>query len=271
MPRNTKRKRLHNHQKSVAETRDNNNFYLEIDHAPEKGQRALTWPSHILIFGSTMSGKTTLISNILDNINLVYDFKRTPYSKGKMIVVSPLDILEVAETMSSISLWDIELYSNIELNEEFEEHLIKRFRLMSQDTVKILLLDDVLTQSSHSQIIFLNKLFAYLRHENISIIATVHSYDIKFSTIIDQVGLIVAMYCLNISTVVRSILTRYLYKGTAKVWKELRRIFISKLQKHDYICLNFSKESLSSEIFFVTDNLFCIKSGINLSQIVRKM
>ena len=103
--------------------------------------------------------------------------------------------------------------------------MIKQFRLVPQNKVKVLLLDDILTQSTPTQITFLNRLFAYLRHENISIIASVRAYDIKFSTISDQVGLIVAMYCLNTSTIVRSILMQHLYKGTTKVWKELQCIF----------------------------------------------
>ena len=249
-----------------------NDFTLEIEKVSreERMKRPLIWPSHMLVFGSTMAGKTTLISDILDRVNLVYDFKDS-HSGGKLIVVSPIHKLEIAEKMSTISSWDIELYNDVELNKEFEDHLIKSFRFTPPNTVKILLLDDILTQANHTQIIFLNKLFAYFRHENISIIATVHSYDIKFSTIIDQVGLIVAMYCLNTSTVIRSILTRYLYKGTAKVWKELRRLFLAKLRKHDYICLNFTKESLSSEVFFVTNNLFYINKGVSLSQIVSKM
>ena len=217
-------------------------FHLEIEKISkqETPKPALTWPSHILVFGSTMAGKTTLISDIFDNIDLVYDFKQ-PYKKGKLIVISPIHTLEIADKMTSIKSWDVELYNNLEFNEDFEEHLIKCFRLAPQNTAKVLLLDDVLTQATNAKIIFLNKLFAYLRHEDVSIIATVHSYDIKFSTIIDQSGLIVAMYCLNTSSVMRSILTRYLYKGTAKVWKELRRIFYSKLHKHEYICLNFTE------------------------------
>ena len=252
--------------------RKDNDCTLEIEKISreERMKCPLIWPSHMLVFGSTITGKTTLISDILDHVNLVYDF-RNSHSGGKLIVVSPIHKLEIAEKMSTISSWDIELYNDVELNKDFEDHLIKRFRLAPPNTKKILLLDDILTQANHSQIIFLNKLFAYFRHENISIIATVHSYDIKFSTIIDQVGLIVAMYCLNTSTVIRSILTRYLYKGTAKVWKELRRLFLAKLRKHDYICLNFTKESLSSEVFFVTNNLFYINKGVSLSQIVSKM
>ena len=206
----------------------------------------------------------------MDNIDEVYNFEKTPIER-KLIIVSPIPQLEIADKMLSATSWDMELYNNLELNEDFEDHLINRFQESSSNAINILLLDDILTHTRQTQIIFLNKLFAYFRHINVSILATVHSYDIKFSTIIDQTGLIIAMFCLNTSTVIRSVLMRYLYKGTAKVWKELRRIFLSNLRKHEYICLNFSKESLSSEVFFVTNMLFHARKGINLSQIVGKM
>ena len=247
-------------------------FYLEIERAHKKDihKHALSWPSHILVFGSTMSGKTSLIANMLDHIHLLYNFK-SPHIIGKLIVISPIQTLEIENKLSSFSSWDIELYHDVKLDEDFEEHLIKQFRLTPKNMIKILLLDDTLTQANHTQIIFLNKLFTYFRHENISIIASIHSYDIKFSTIIDQSGLIVAMYCLNTSTVIRNILMRYLYKGSAKVWKELCRLFLTQLNKHDYVCLNFTKESLSSEVFFITNNLFHITKGIKLFQIINKM
>ena len=248
-------------------------FTLEIEKLSRKERTKcpLIWPSHILVFGSTMAGKTTLISDILDRLNSVYDFKDSHYSGGKLIVVSPIHKLEIAEKMSTISSWDVELYNDVGLNKEFEDHLIKTFRLAPPNTAKILLLDDILTQANPRQITFLNKLFAYFRHENISIIATVHSYDVKFSTIMDQVGLIAVMYCLNTSTVIRNVLVRHLYKGTAGVWKEIRRLFMANLNKHDYICLNFTKESLSSEVFFVTNDLFHVRKGVSMSQILNKM
>ena len=124
-------------QKLVSESHCDD-FSLEIERCCEKSHSKypLTWPSHMLVFGSTMSGKTTLIANILDNIDLVYSFEK-PYNAGKIIVVSPIDTLEIANHMSSIHSWDIELYNNIEMNEEFEEHLIKRFRLLPENTLKI--------------------------------------------------------------------------------------------------------------------------------------
>ena len=251
----------------------NNDFHLKIEQTPkrEKPKKVLTWPAHMLIFGSTMAGKTSLISDILDNIDEVYKFKKTP-TERKLLILSPIPKIEIADKMTSTNSWNMELYNNLEeLNDDFIDHLIKTFQESSPNAINVLLLDDILTNTKQNQIIFFNKLFSYFRHINVSIIATIHSYDIKFTTILEQTGLIIAMYCLNTSSVIRNVLTRYLYKGTAKVWLELRRIFLSNLRKHEYICFNFSKESLSSEVFFVTDTLFRVTKGIKLSQIVSKM
>ena len=48
------------------------NFQLEIEEKPKNVnfKQPLSWPAHILVFGSTMSGKTTLISDILDKFKL---------------------------------------------------------------------------------------------------------------------------------------------------------------------------------------------------------
>ena len=264
LPENT-----NSHFKRYANSDD---FNLEIEEITKGDpKKILKWPSHMLIFGSTQAGKTSLIADMLDNINKVYIFDKEPIER-KLIVVSPIPQLEIADKMSSTNLWDMELYNNLDLlSEDFEDHLINQFRKSSPNAVNILLLDDILTHAKHNQIDFLNKLFAYFRHINVSILATVHSYDIRFSTIIDQSGLIITMFCLNTSNVIRNILMRYLYKGTAKVWKEVRRIFISHLRKHDYLCLNFSKESLSSEVFFITDTLFNARRGVTLSQIVNNI
>ena len=149
MSRDLIRKHLHptKDRKLVSETHCED-FSLEIENCYEKNRSKypLTWPSHMLVFGSTMSGKTTLISNILDNIDLVYSFEK-PCNIGKIIVVSPIDTLEIANYMSSIHSWDIELYNNIEMNEEFEEHLIKRFRLLPENTENI-------TSRRHSYSVF---------------------------------------------------------------------------------------------------------------------
>ena len=73
-----------------------------------------------------MTDKTSLISDILDNIELIYNFKNL-HSIWKLVVVSPTQTPEIVDKMSTFSLWVIELYYNADLNEEFEEHLIKHF------------------------------------------------------------------------------------------------------------------------------------------------
>ena len=70
MPKEATKRSIYN------QHRHSKNLHLEIEHIPktEKPKCPLSWPAHVLVFGSTMAGKTTLISDILDNIDLVYDF-----------------------------------------------------------------------------------------------------------------------------------------------------------------------------------------------------
>ena len=259
--------------KPSQEHRPSTNFHLEIEEKQSNDfpETPLTWPNHMLVFGATQAGKTQLIANLLDNIEKVYNLKDCQIKERKRVVISPIPDLEIANYMATKHFWDMELYNDLDFNEEFENHLKNCFQNTSSNNINILLLDDILTHTRPNQIIFLNKWFSYFRHINVSIIATIHSYDIKFSTIIDQSGMIVAMYCLNTSNVLRNILARYLYKGSAKVWGEIRRIFLSMLKKHDYICMNFSKEALSSDVFFITTTLFKAKRGLKLHQIVSKI
>ena len=260
---------------------DNNNNYktsrdetlhlkLEKKSVKNNTKKPLNYPNHMLIFGSTQAGKTRLISDLLDDIESVYNFD-FDIKQRKLVVISPIAELEIADHMSTKQLWDIELYNNLNIEEEFENHLKSNVFLDSPNSINILLLDDVLTQTKANDVTALNKWFSYFRHINVSIIATIHSYDLKYSTIIDQAGMIVSMYCMNTSSVLRDILKRHLYKGTAKVWNELRRLFISKLKSHDYVCLNFTKEALSSQIFFITTTLFNPAHGVNIRQILQKM
>ena len=73
-----------------------------------------------------MTGKTSLISDILNNIELIYNFKNL-HSIWKLVVVSPIQTPEIVDKLSTFSSWVIELYHNTDLNEAFEEHLIKHF------------------------------------------------------------------------------------------------------------------------------------------------
>ena len=116
MPKEVTKRSIYNQHRLPSSKTHSKNLHLEIEHIPktEKPKCPLSWPAHVLVFGSTMAGKTTLISDILDNIELVYNFKN-PHSIGKLVVVSPIQTLEIADKLSTFSSWDIELYHNIEL------------------------------------------------------------------------------------------------------------------------------------------------------------
>lgn len=230
----------------------------------------------MLVFGATQAGKTKLIADILDNIESAYKFDSNRITHRKLVIISPMPRLEVAKHMSAKELWDIELYNipKVNFDEDFEEHLKSHVFLpaLLPNSINILLLDDVLTgQTNPNDIRALNKWFSYFRHLNVSIIATVHSYNLKFTTIIDQTGMIVAMHCMNTPSVIRAILSRHFYKGTANVYNEIRRIYLANLKAHDYICMNFSKRALSSKVFFITDTMFIPPNGIYLKQILKRL
>ena len=238
--------------------------------------KQLSFPNHMLVFGATQAGKTKLIADILDNIESAYKFDSNRITHRKLVIISPMPRLEVAKHMSAKELWDIELYNipKVNFDEDFEEHLKSHVFLpaLLPNSINILLLDDVLTgQTNPNDIRALNKWFSYFRHLNVSIIATVHSYDLKFTTIIDQTGMIVAMHCMNTPSVIRAILSRHFYKGTANVYNEIRRIYLANLKAHDYICMNFSKRALSSKVFFITDTMFIPPNGIYLKQILKRL
>ena len=264
---------------SNQKTRSNNDedFHLRLERKPSKfnNLKMLDFPNHMLIFGSTQAGKTRLIAEILDNIETVYNLDSTDIEHRKLVIVSPITRLEITDHMSTKHLWEIELYnvSELKFDEQFENHLKKEVFLTHPKTVNILLLDDVLTATASklNDMNSLDKWFSYFRHINVSIIGTIHSYNLKFSTIIDQAGLIVSIYCINTSSVLRDVLKRHLYRGTAKVWSEIRRLFLANLSLHEYVCLNFTKEALSSQRFFITNTLFDPVYGVNMHQIYKKL
>ena len=263
----------------IRNTRSSNDedFHLRLERKSSKNNnlKMLDFPNHMLVFGSTQAGKTRLIAEILDNIETVYNLDSTDIEHRKLVIVSPIARLEITDHMSTKHLWEIELYnvSELKFDEQFENHLKKEVFLTHPKTVNILLLDDVLTAtaSKPNDMNSLDKWFSYFRHINVSIIGTIHSYNLKFSTIIDQAGLIVSMYCINTSSVLRDILKRHLYRGTAKVWSEIRRLFLANLRLHDYVCLNFTKEALSSQRFFITNSLFDPAYGVNMRQIYKEL
>ena len=260
---------------SNQKTKSNNDedFHLRLERKSSKfnNLKMLDFPNHMLIFGSTQAGKTRLIAEILDNIETVYNLDSTDIEHRKLVIVSPITRLEITDHMSTKHLWEIELYnvSELKFDEQFENHLKKEVFLTHPKTVNILLLDDVLTATASklNDMNSLDKWFSYFRHINVSIIGTIHSYNLKFSTIIDQAGLIVSMYCINTSSVLRDVLKRHLYRGTAKVWSEIRRLFLANLRLHEYVCLNFTKEALSSQRFFITNTVY----GVNMRQIYKKL
>ena len=172
--------------------------------------------------------------------------------------------------MKSVSEWDITLFNHMNLDASFEKHIKDSFESSSY-YINILLMDDFLIQTSKSQMTVINRIFSYYRHINVSIISTIHSYDKRFGTIIEQSALVAAMYGFNQTTILRNVLKYHIYNGIAKVIRAIRKLYFDKMRAHEYLCFNFTKNAISSAQYFVTDNLFSPNNGITLQQIIQRI
>ena len=135
----------------------------------------------------------------------------------------------------------------------------------------ILLLDDFLVQSNEHQMQIINSIYSTYRHLNVCVISTIHSYHKKFLTILEQSGLVISMYGFAQVSFLRNIMKSKIFKGTADIIREIQKLFRTRMKAHSYISLNFSKEAICSEKFFVTDSVFRPDHGIVLKQILEKM
>ena len=247
---------------------DNDDLYMET-FVDNNIDTRISYPNHICVFGSTQSGKSSLIGEILDNVDKVYSLDENKFLFGgkKIIIISPIEELEIGNFMKSKSEWEITLFNNMNLDNDFETQIKNSFKV-SSNYINILLLDDFLIQASMTQMNIINQIFSYYRHMNVSVIATIHSYNKRFGTILEQSAIILTLYGFNQITILRNVLKYHIYKGTAKIIRKIRKLYLDKMKAHQYICLNFSKKAISSDQYFITDNVFSPSHGITLHQII---
>ena len=241
-----------------------------IDEFLDNTSNKLPFPTHMVILGPTQSGKSFLIGKILDQISDVYIFNRALNGKQKMIVISPIQDLEIADIMSNAGSWDISLYPS----QKFDERLVLEIKDQfekSDASIKILLVDDFLLKAVKNvkHLSLLNEIYSYFRHLNICIVSTLHAYDNNYKNLIQQAGVIICMYGPSIIGSLRRILTPYFFQGTADLVRKLQRCYINHMTLHNYIVLNNTKESMASELFYITNNIFNPKSGLTIQQLFR--
>ena len=63
--------------------------HLRMDKFLDNESNRLNWPLNGVLIGATMSGKTTLMCNILDRIDEVYSFPRPLNGQKTLVVISP--------------------------------------------------------------------------------------------------------------------------------------------------------------------------------------
>ena len=235
----------------------------------------ISYPNHVILCGTTQSGKSSLIARILDNIDQVYAFptkskNESVFKSKKIIIFSPMDEVEIAKLMKTKNEWEISLYNIMSITRDVETEIRYAFS-ESQNLINILLLDDFLVQSNEHQMQIINSIYSTYRHLNVCVISTIHSYHKKFLTILEQSGLVISMYGFAQVSFLRNIMKSKIFKGTADIIREIQKLFRTRMKAHSYISLNFSKEAICSEKFFVTDSVFRPDHGIVLKQILEKM
>ena len=167
----------------------------------------------------------------------------------------------------TFSDWNVSLYSSQKFGRSLVTEIIEEFR-NSDSSIKFLLIDDYLISANSRDMSILNEMFAYFRHLNVSIIATLHSFDKRFKVVIQQTGIVIVLYSLSTSMFLQNILLNYFHKGTAALVRKIKKCYLSKMSMHSYICLNFTKEAMCGNLFFLSDNVFSPKLGITIQQIL---
>ena len=81
---------------------DNDDLYMET-FVDNNIDTRISYPNHICVFGSTQSGKSSLIGEILDNVDKVYSLDENKFLFGgkKIIIISPIEELEIGNFMKS--------------------------------------------------------------------------------------------------------------------------------------------------------------------------
>ena len=246
------------------------NIHFALDHFLDQKDSKVSYPNHCIVIGSTQSGKSSLIAKIFDSIQNVFHFNKIINNEKKLIVISPSPHLEISQLMKTKNEWKMSLYSS----QSFSQHLINEVKhdfSQSNADIKILVIDDFFIQAVEKgkYLSILNEIYAYFRHLNISIFSTIHAYDVKFKTLIQQAAIIVCMFTPNLISVLRSILRSHFYKGTAAVVRGLVDLYIKEMSIHDYIVIFNTKESMAGDIFYITDTLFNPTRGLTSRQFLQ--
>ena len=238
-----------------------------LDEFLDNGSNRITYPNHAILIGSTQSGKTSLLAKILDSIDIVYRFPKPLNGRKKMIVISPIEYLEIADKMKTSNEWSMTLYSSKHFDSKLISSIKNQFE-ESDASIKILLIDDFFMKAAKNpkQVGILNEIYSFFRHMNISVFSTMHCYDMVFKDLIQQAAVIICMFTPNIFSILRSILRPHYFLGTADLVRGLKNCYIKKMRIHDYLVVYNTKESFGGQNFYISNNIFNPRYGITNRQ-----
>lgn len=201
------------------------------------------FPSHICIYGKTMSGKTHLAGEIINRIDDIFERKTRDCI---LVVLSPHSNIEsvIQERIGNewtIIHFQVEHFSQTVIDTMLS--FLLREKLLGMEIVA--LLDDLViqTSSSSSVYLFLVKAFAILRHQNICLIATVQNNSPTVMEILHNCTFIYVMQAFGSLAMITRILRTFL--GLIRVPALLRKIYplLENTHKGGYIVINLSHEA----------------------------
>ena len=215
----------------------------------------LDFPSHQCIFGSTMSGKTFLATTIINDIDQVYKRKMSTYT---LIVLSPHEDLEEDIKSRLDEKWLI-VHFNVEI---FSQEVIDRMisflakeNLLGKEIIAMV--DDLLIQSTFasSADLFIVKSFATLRHQNISLIATIQNNSRILMQILQNCSYFFIMQGFGDISMLTKVIRAFL--GLVNIPTLLRKVLplLQQNKKGSFILLNLTYEASINHAFTISNSI----------------
>ena len=215
----------------------------------------ITFPSHICIYGKTMSGKSHLAAEIIANIDEIYTRKTQDCI---LVILSPHANIENVLQERIGTEWTIIHFQVVHFSQIVIDNMLSFLleqKLLGMEIVT--LFDDLIIQASASSTVhlFLVKTFAILRHQNITLIATVQNNSPTVMEILHNCTLIYIMQSFGSLAMITRVLRTFL--GLINVPSLLRKIYplLENDNKGSFILINLSHEANINNQFTLSNSI----------------